>query len=76
MTRLNRFDISPRDGDFLLQLEEEGGKVVSLTLTPEQLDALIEAADDLLAEDDSVFEVDEDDDDAEDEGVVYQKPLG
>jgi hypothetical protein len=69
MTRLTRFDISPQDGDFLLQFEDEDGKVVSFALTPEQLDALVEAADELLDEDDSAF-------DAEDEAQTYQKPLG
>jgi hypothetical protein len=63
MASLAKFDISPRDGDYLLQLADDRGQMVSLTLTAEQLDALIEAADDLLADDDSTFEVDTDEDD-------------
>lgn len=61
MNKLSRFDISPRNGDFLVQLELAGGEVVSLTMTPDQLDALILAADDVLAEDDSAFEIAGDD---------------
>jgi hypothetical protein len=60
MASLAKFDISPRGEGFLLQLADESGQVVSMTVTAEQLDALIDAADDLLADDDSLFEVDED----------------
>jgi hypothetical protein len=61
MASLAKFDLSPRGEDFLLQLADDSGQVVSMTVTAEQLDALIDAADDLLADDDGLFEVDEDD---------------
>lgn len=63
MSSLAKFDISPRGEDFLLQLADDTGRVVSITVTAEQLDALIDAADDLLADDDSAFEVDGDEED-------------
>lgn len=62
MNALSRFDISPKDGAFVLQLEDKGGKMVSLTLTAEQLDALIEAADELLDDNDAVHELEQDND--------------
>ncbi|MBL8773998.1 MAG: hypothetical protein JNK30_21610 [Phenylobacterium sp.] len=62
MNSLAKFEITPRDGDFLLRFEDDEGGAVSLTLTAEQLDALIDAADELLDEDDTAFEADEDDD--------------
>jgi hypothetical protein len=70
MKTLSRFAITPRGDDFVLRLEEDGGEAAEFVATADQLDALIEAADELLDEDDAAFEVEEDD------GEIYQKPLG
>ncbi|MBW8814355.1 MAG: hypothetical protein JF588_13085 [Caulobacterales bacterium] len=69
MQNLTKFEISPRGEDFLLRLEGEGGTAAEFVASPEQLDAMIEAADELLDDDDDAFEV-------EDGDEIYQKPLG
>lgn len=68
MRQLTKFEITPTDENFLVRLEAEGGELAEFLLTANQLDALIESADELLEEDDSAFEVDD--------GEIYQKPLG
>lgn len=68
MKQLTRFSISDHEGDqFLLRLEDDSGETVEYLASPEQIDAVIEALDDLLSDfEEEVFEVqfgpDEDDD--------------
>jgi hypothetical protein len=70
MRQLARFSISVREEDFVLHLEDDSGERVEFAASPEQLDAVIDALDDLLSEnEEDLFEV-------EDEGATYQKPLG
>jgi hypothetical protein len=70
MRRLARFSISVRDEDFVLHLVDESGDTTEFATSPEQLDAVIDALDDLLSEnEEDLFEV-------EDDGPIYQKPLG
>lgn len=64
MRNLARFAVAPRGDDFVLQLEDEFGERAEFVTTAEQLDALIEAADVLLDEDDTAFEVDDEPDEA------------
>lgn len=68
MRQLTKFEITPTDENFVVRLEGEEGEPAEFLLTADQLDALIESADELLEEDDSAFEVDD--------GETYQKPLG
>ena len=68
MRHLAKFSISVREEDFVLQLVDEAGQAYDFATSPEQLDLVIDALDDLLSADD---EFDEDD-----ERGTYQKPLG
>lgn len=70
MRQLAKFSISVRAEDFVLQLVDETGEAAEFAASPEQLDAVIDALDELLAEnEEDLFEI-------EDEGPTYQKPLG
>jgi hypothetical protein len=70
MRQLAKFSIEVREDDFVLHLEDDAGQAVDFAASPEQLDAVIDALDDLLSEnEEDLFEVDDD-------GDVYQKPLG
>lgn len=70
MRQLAKFSISVREEDFVLHLEDETGSAVDYAASPEQLDAVIDALDELLSEnEEELFEVDEDQ-------PTYQKPLG
>jgi hypothetical protein len=69
MRHLAKFSISVREEDFVLQLVDETGQAYDFATSPEQLDNVIDALDELLTEDE---ELGEDDDDA----ATYQKPLG
>lgn len=70
MRQLAKFSISVREDDFVLHLEDDAGEALDFAASPEQLDAVIDALDDLLSEnEEEMFEVDE-------EGATYQKPLG
>jgi len=60
MKQLAKFTIRPREQDFVLSLSDEAGEVAEFAASPEQLDALIDALDDLLSEnEEDIFEVDE-----------------
>lgn len=70
MRQLARFAISVRDEDFVLHLEDDSGETLEFAASPEQLDAVIDALDELLSEnEEELFEV-------EDDAPPYQKPLG
>lgn len=70
MRQLAKFSISVREEDFVLHLEDDTGQAVDFAASPEQLDAVIDALDELLSEnEEELFEVDDD-------GPTYQKPLG
>lgn len=65
MKSLVRCALEARDESFVLQLQDDGGEVTEFALTAEQLDELVELADEML-----------EDDDTEDDDEIYQKPLG
>lgn len=70
MRQLARFTIDVREEDFVLTLEDDAGQKSKFAASPEQLDAVIDALDDLLSEnEEELFEV-------EDDAPTYQKPLG
>lgn len=69
MRQLTKFSISVREEDFVLHLEDDSGEAHEFAASPEQLDAVIDALDELLSEnEEDLFEVEE--------GPTYQKPLG
>lgn len=55
MRQLARFAISVRADDFVLHLEDDAGEKMDFAATPEQLDAVISALDDLLSEGEEEF---------------------
>ena len=70
MRQLAKFSISVREEDFVLHLEDDAGGATDYAASPEQLDAVIDALDELLSEnEEDLFEADE-------ESPSYQKPLG
>lgn len=70
MRQLAKFSISVRETDFVLHLEDDAGEALDFAASPEQLDTVIDALDELLSEnEEEMFEV-------EDDGPTYQKPLG
>jgi hypothetical protein len=59
---LNQFTLSETPDGYLIEIEGDGGAAIAVTATPEQIDAIIDALDDLLSEDEAAAdEVDEDD---------------
>jgi len=69
MRQLAKFSISVREEDFVLHLEDDAGEATEFAASPEQLDAVIDALDELLSEnEEELFEVED--------GETYQKPLG
>jgi hypothetical protein len=69
MRQLAKFSITVREEDFVLHLEDEAGEALDFSASPEQLDAVIDALDELLSDnEEELFEVEE--------GPTYQKPLG
>ena len=50
---LVRFTIEPSSDNYLLFIEDDDGETVELTATPEQLDLVGEAIDQLLEQDDT-----------------------
>ncbi|WP_041373451.1 hypothetical protein [Phenylobacterium zucineum] len=61
MRQLTKFAISVREEDFVLHLEADGGETIEFATSPEQLDAIIDALDELLSEvEEDVFEVEDD----------------
>jgi hypothetical protein len=62
MNQLAKFAIEVRDEDFVLHLEDQNGHSTQYSATPEQLDAVIDALDELLSEgEEEFFEVEEGD---------------
>lgn len=61
MRQLARFAISVRADDFVLHLEDDGGERMDFAASPEQLDAVIDALDEMLSEsEEEIFGVQED----------------
>ena len=61
MKTLAKFTISVREEDFVLHLEDDAGETVEYATSPEQLDAVIDALDELLSEnEEEFFEVQDD----------------
>ena len=57
---LSQFNLAETDDGYLLEIGGDGGSVLRLAASPEQIDAIIDALDALLSEDDAaVDEVDD-----------------
>jgi hypothetical protein len=50
---LSQFILSETPDGFLLEIEGDGGSSMVVAVTPEQIDAIIDALDNLLAEDEA-----------------------
>lgn len=55
MRQLARFAVSVRADDFVLHLEDEAGEKMDFAASPEQLDAVIDALDEMLSENEEDF---------------------
>lgn len=66
MPKLARFEISATPEGFALHIADDGGRVLDLDVSPEQLDALIDALDALLSDEDDTLAADNDDEEAPD----------
>jgi hypothetical protein len=56
---LSRFSIQTKGEAFSLHIEDDAGEVTEFDATPEQIDLIAEAIDELLDEDDSLDEIDD-----------------
>lgn len=66
--KLARFTVESTGSDYILHIEADGGSVLDVVATRDQIDIIAETLDEILAEDDSADEVvadgyDDDDDD-------------
>lgn len=50
---LSQFTLSETPDGYLLEIEGDGGAAMAVTATPEQIDAIIDALDGLLSEDEA-----------------------
>jgi hypothetical protein len=57
---LEQFRLEETDAGYLISIQAQGGEALAVEASPEQLDAIIDALDDLLSEDDEL-ELDEED---------------
>lgn len=55
MRQLARFAISVRAEDFVLHLEDSAGEKMDFAASPDQLDAVIDALDEMLSENEEEF---------------------
>ena len=69
MRQLARFAIAPRNEDFVIRLEDEAGEKLEFCASPDQLDAVIDALDEMLTEhEEDFFGV-------EDRGAQISRPI-
>ena len=57
---LEQFRLEETDAGYLISIQAQGGDALEVEATPEQLDAIIDALDDLLSDDDELDFEDED----------------
>ncbi|MET0295693.1 MAG: hypothetical protein ABW042_11840 [Phenylobacterium sp.] len=58
---LEQFRLEETETGYLITIEAQGGETLSVEASPEQLDAIIDALDDLLSDDDELEYEDEED---------------
>lgn len=59
---LERFTLEETEEGYLLIVGADDGQTVEVNVTPDQLDAIIDALNDVLGADDEAFEFDDDED--------------
>ena len=55
MRQLARFAISVRAEDFVIHLEDDAGEKMDFSASPDQLDAVIDALDEMLSDNEEAF---------------------
>lgn len=55
---LGRFEFEETEDGYLLTVGAEGGETLALEVTPDQMDAIIDALNDVLGGDDELYEDD------------------
>ena len=73
MKKLAKFTVVEAGESYNLHIEDEGGQVLELNATRDQVDIIADTLDEILSEDDSADEV-EDDEVEGDEGADGKKP--
>lgn len=63
---LARFRVERHEEGYRLEIEDEAGGRLELLASAEQIDVIVEALDDVLAEDDALADEDDEDPDEED----------
>lgn len=53
---LSQFTLSETPDGYLIEIEGDGGASIAVEASPEQLDAIIDALDDLLSEDEAAVD--------------------
>jgi hypothetical protein len=62
---LTQFTLAETPDGYLIEIEGERGDTLAVSATPEQIDAIIDALDDVLSDDEAAAdEVDDDEDEA------------
>lgn len=56
---LSRFSVESRGESYFLHIEDDAGESIEFEATPEQIDLIIDALDELLSEDDSLEAVED-----------------
>ncbi|MBF0665031.1 MAG: hypothetical protein IR159_05730 [Brevundimonas sp.] len=65
---LSQFTLSETPDGYLIEVEGDGGASIAVEASPEQLDAIISALDDVLSDDEAAAdEVDEDEEEPDDD---------
>ncbi|MFC0634317.1 hypothetical protein [Brevundimonas balnearis] len=59
---LSQFTLSETPDGYLIEVEGDGGSSLALSATPDQIDAIIDALDALLSDDDAVADAFEEED--------------
>lgn len=61
LKNLERFTLEETEEGYALIVGAEGGDTIEVAVTPDQMDAIIDALNDVLGADDEAFEFDDDD---------------
>ena len=64
---LSKFNITETDDAYAIHIEDDAGDVIEFQATPEQIDLIADALDELLYADDALEVEDEDEDEVEEE---------
>lgn len=59
--KLKRFHVEAEGDAYRIDIEDDGGNVLNLEATRDQLDVIVDTLDDILSQDDEADEVDDED---------------